>query len=1302
MRRLAAARARLAVAVCVLLSTATTARADVRMHFRFAWGGVHRQWQGEISIDRGQFTELRALGLEADEPGSIWHDDRHVYVRQPSGRVYDGVDVVLTAPRDGVLTVDLQPVDGEGGIRAEVPLRSLESEQFRREMDPLGNHLVIRRAPGSRLRIITDRDALVFRPGEMWELSVLPRLEDVAAGLSVRVNTQLTAARGGRPIWSQQTETTIQPWDDVESGQALRLQVPIPQQEGPYALSVQARRLRFGRLATGRPVAERSIQFVVIADQRSTDATQVSPEWSTVLEIDPTDRHWWDRLFRWRQLTTNSKTTQATSHGRKTMSYDRVLGRALRIPGLPQGPLGHGQVEVWQSDMGPLMRLGSHDTSSDASWQAYPLPIREVGRAHLLEVEYPAGVAQDLGISIVEPNAAGLVAPAGIDSGVYVSENRDDQGRAVHRLLFWPKTRTPLLLLVNQRRDADAVYGTIRVQVAHGSIGGGANRSPATGRLVAGYFDRPLFPENFSATDRFDPGIGKNVDDWRTFFEGGIRLVDYLQYRGYNGLMLSVLADGSTIYPSQLLAPTPRYDTGILATNGMDPVRKDGLEMLLRLFDREGLRLVPSLQFAAPLPKLERLGRQQTSQETGIEWIDGDGKSWRSRRRPVQGLAPYYNPLNKDVQQAMLDVVHELMQRYGRHEAFAGLGLQLTGAGYAQLLGPEWGFDDLTIARFERDTKIDVPGKGPQRFSQRARFLLSDEGQKARWLAWRATELEAFYRRIQQEVATARPNAKLYLATAELLDQPGVQRKLRPTLTRRARAIRAMLELGIRPDQYKDTKIVLLRPQFTGSLRPLAGRAVDIEVNGSMEIDQQFATTRLPGSLFFHRARYRHLPSFDRKSPFGSENTYLTLTSQLVPSGAENRRRFAHSLASLDARAFFDGGNLLSLGQEDALRSMVDVIRQLPADGYQAKTVYRQPVTIRTLAGESQTWVYLVNDSPWPVKAELPLTAPDDCRMQELGMDEALKPLPRQKGSIRWNLEIAPYGVAAARFTTADVQVGSPRVDVDQQIAEALGRRVQELSDRAASLRDQPVPNVLTNPDFEASESEGAIAGWNVDEDSPAAGATVDSETVGHGTQSVKLWSKGREVTLRSQPFDVPATGRLALKVWLRAGQATNQPELKLAIEGPREFYRYASVGGPQGNHPLSEKGREVTVLFSDLPVGRIDQIWLRFDLKGAGHVWIDNVQLDPFYFGEAERNGLFKIIFTARQKLKNNELSDCLRLLDSYWPRFLVENVQRTHRPVARQAPKPPATLEKREEKPRQPSMAERVKGLLPGFMRF
>ncbi len=122
--------------------------------------------------------------------------------------------------------------------------------------------------------------------------------------------------------------------------------------------------------------------------------------------------------------------------------------------------------------------------------------------------------------------------------------------------------------------------------------------------------DRPLLAENFSGEEALDAWIGRTLQDWKTFHQAGTRLVNYLRYAGYNGLVLTVAADGSAIYPSAVLEPTPRYDTGVFFSSGQDPQQKDVLEMLLRLMDRENLQLIPSLEFATPLPALEALRRR--------------------------------------------------------------------------------------------------------------------------------------------------------------------------------------------------------------------------------------------------------------------------------------------------------------------------------------------------------------------------------------------------------------------------------------------------------------------------------------------------------------------------------------------------------------------------------------------------------------------------------------------------------------------------------------------------------------------
>ncbi|HEX4131471.1 MAG TPA: hypothetical protein VHZ24_15635, partial [Pirellulales bacterium] len=66
--------------------------------------------------------------------------------------------------------------------------------------------------------------------------------------------------------------------------------------------------------------------------------------------------------------------------------------------------------------------------------------------------------------------------------------------------------------------------------------------------------------------------------------------------------------------------------------------------------------------------------------------------------------------------------------------------------------------------------------------------------------------------------------------------------------------------------------------------------------------------------------------------------------------------------------------------------------------------------------------------------------------------------------------------------------------------------------------------------------------------------------------------------------------------------------------------------------------------------------------------------------FSDGERLELSKIITLAEYKRKNGELSECLRLLDSYWPRFLMAHVPATQ-PLATRPPRAAELLPEAEE---------------------
>jgi hypothetical protein len=919
--------------------------------------------------------------------------------------------------------------------------------------------------------------------------------------------------------------------------------------------------------------------------------------------------------------------------------------------------------------------------------------------------------------------------PIGLDSGVYVTDEEADDPPALrkHRVVFWPRTKSPLLLVTNRRVASPAVYGKIRVMGAaqpQFAVLGLGQKAPAyvplppakipvsQGRTLAGYLDRPLFVENFSAPEMIDVFSRRSLDDWTTFYLGSRRLVEYLNHVGYNRLVMSVLADGSSIYPSSRLEPTPQHDTGVFFATGQDPIRKDVLELVFRMFDREGLTLVPAVQFAAPLAELEALKRQGPAEAMGVELIGADGRPWVDRAAPNQGLAPYYNPLHPRVQEAMLGVVRELIERYGQHPSFGGLAVQLTADGYSQLPGVNWGYDDDTVSRFVSEARVETHDRKRLLAGDDARFAVRTEilGGKLKqaWLEWRAEQLASFYRRMKNAV-----KGDLTLLGGSLFDSATAQRGLRPALPRRTKIDDVLLAFGLRPQAYgPNSGVSFVRPYRIGPPDSAGVRGVDTELNFAPDVDQLFETTEGgSAAMFYHEPIRTRLASFDEQSPFGKANTYTQLFSQLSPSGDRNRRRFIHSVAVQDAQSLIDGGWLMSLGQEDALADFIATYRQLPAASFTTLNEPSEPVTIRTLNREGQTYVYFANDSPWHVRLQVFVNAPPGARVDRVGPTRKLPPLVRQAAGTQWTVELQPFDLVAARFAAPNIRFTQPHVTLDQTVQLALEKRIGDLSMRVKTLvNPAPLP-ILANPGFEAAEERGRVPGWTFDAP-PNTSVVTDSDMRHGGKQSLRLTSGGPRVSIRSGVLDPPATGRLSVALWLKVADETRQPVVRLAVEARvngADYYRYAAVGD-NGPHAVAipDAWASPCPPFSyqvdDLPTTDVSDLRLRFDLMGPGEVWIDDVQVYDLGFMPNERIELSKLVSLAEYKRSVGQYSGCLQLLDSYWPQFLLEHVPLTQgpgplarRPLQQRKPVPPGPAP--TEEPKKPSVIDRLKGFVPKF---
>ncbi|NLE37636.1 MAG: family 10 glycosylhydrolase [Pirellulaceae bacterium] len=1250
------------------------------IQLRVAWGGsLARLWRGTVTLDQGQLGEPHPLGIHADEPGSIWLEGSAVVVRQRSPRLYDGFDVLVHGPVDRAkLRVSLTADDEPTPVEIEIPLADVLDNSVNTKLDEHGTRLLVRRSPGDALRVEFDRRHLVFAPGEEFSFRVAPNLSVGGDHGSRRLKVQVLNARGERVLWERESTT----------GPVVPVRVPLPGEEGVYDLLIsliETPSLRLRNMGSvpltlkPKTIARRKIQLIVLDPSVPAVSSQGgSPR--VVEEIDPANPRWWERLAR-------------PSH-----SLPKLPIGGLSTLG--QGPLGSGDMQVRSHSLGSLAELSPSRLPDSVSWEAYTLPIRRPGKPHILEVEYPSDLPQQLGISVLEPNAADALMPIQLDSGVSLAEEivaaETTAPRMLrHRLIFWPHTRSPIVLITNQSSRRPAVYGKIRVLAGWEHLPPRELEADLPGRLLAAYFDRPLFVESFCGTEAYDAWSQRSLDDWVTFHEGGTRLIEYLRHVGMNGVMISVFSEGGALYPSDVLQPTPRYDKGRFFDSGQDPVSKDILEMLLRLADRQGMRVIPAMEFASPLPELEAMLRAGGPESAGIEWVGPDGLTWNQVYPPHRRMAPYYNLLHPRVQEAVIRAVRELVEGYAsRHESFGGVAIQLAGHGYASLPDARWGMDDVTVARFEAETGVKVPGgAGSERFAERHVFL-TGPGRRA-WLTWRADCLARFYRRLQSEMAAVDGKARVYLATANLFAGPAWEERLRPTLSRGVTADEPLLEAGIDPAQFDATD----GPVLIGSRGISTADSIEAQaVEWALQQSAGAAPRERDGAagLFAHAPRELRIESFDRKSPYRS--SYTMLRSQLVPSNHQNRRRFVRELAKSDLHAIFDGGELLPMGQEDALSDLVAAYRRLPAIPMRrvpspAPLQSIQPVTIRHGSHGGKTYLYAVNDSPVSVSLSLRVLASADCRVESLVESRPVAGLAHSGGKAHWRVELGPYDLVAARFTDPKATFGSPEVVLPAGVRDALWARIHDLGERSRMLLSPPAFSALSNPDFEQSPaSDGSIPGWIASKtDHGGVELHRDPNRAG-GSRVARLVGAGSTVSLMSEPFTPPTTGRLSLFVHLRVPDETHQPSVELVVEGQWNGEplspRVGVLGRRLDGYPTEAIPRQWKQFFfpiENLPLDGLANLQVGLRLIGPGEVWIDDVELRHLEFQSEELLRLSRIISSADMKLQTNQYSDCIQLLEGYWPRFLAQNVPLpvgvarrpapTHEPEPSPPEKPAAT---------------------------
>ena len=676
-------------------------------------------------------------------------------------------------------------------------------------------------------------------------------------------------------------------------------------------------------------------------------------------------------------LAVNGSHSVATAAEARTKKLHTIIDCTKEYG--PDAYFGFGDVRVTQSAAGTYREAGPNAESRFG----YRFAVEQVGRPHLAVIQYPDdknrcmaimdGSSYDLSVGV----CTGASRPGG---NVY-SLAQPITGRMLElRQVFWPRWHDCSIVFGNVLKDEPAAAASVAICELEDLPALGVPGDPQDGsrRTLGIQYEDPCgAAAELGATDR------------REWIE---RLITYARYSGQNTLAYPIVWYHGPLYPSQrepvnyIGVTSSKVDRQLISHWTTQP--EDWLAELLERFGQV------QMQFRAVLPVL-RLGSLMEKMNVDLEsikagqdtinnmtfkdqvqmgtydWtvkynlrnfqtiLDAGGNQFSGSTAWVYGeksgrpdgfRGAIFNPLHPTVQEALLGLVQEVVDRYGRYPAFQGIDLWFDPTTIFWFGSLNSGYDDYTVTLFEKETGIVVPvdAKAPDRFSKRYAFLTGEV--KPKWVAWRCEKIADLFRRIRDVVVKSRPDLQVMLVnvlkgneTAQreggldihlLAGEPGIE-------------ISGIWNFNGWVERWGKHRWLPCDPKLR-ELATIMGQPPEGVMRESLEY---------PPDGFWWDQQWRITPTY--------------------PSGVHFLQPYADVLAKYDTLSLRRGGLILDTGHAELIQSFALAYRALPAKKFETVGDSTDPVAVRTLVCDGKRYLYLVNRHHKPVSVEVQLKLRD-------------------------------------------------------------------------------------------------------------------------------------------------------------------------------------------------------------------------------------------------------------------------------------------------------------------------------------
>ncbi len=1215
---------------------------SVDAELRIVWGGpTPEPWDVSVDLGQGSLELVRNLSMDSASIGAALPEStQRVRVPGLQPTTFAGIDVRTRAPIDSRLTLTItnpaRNTTSEHTIVLEEALGIAGS--WVRAVDETGNRIAVQRLDSDRLRVSGDRSPAILTAGSRWQLTVTANRTGLPAG-NYRLRAIVRDGQG-REVSLQQQEALI---DQTGSFPVRSLHVDIPATEGPYRLELSLVADRSFPAFLGRPPElTRSIDFVALDPQRPLPKIASWQRRTTLNAADYAHRSAWSRWIpngfgstagTWGSLRSSRFAWPPARPVRAGTAVSRKL--TSRHPGTSPAE------EVLQLAPG--------------SWIAIPLTDLAPGLPHRLRLTVPIDDPMQLGVALRLEDGK-LLRSLGNDFQLTIAPHQCRPGEvADYDLLFWPTAGTSFLALCNLHATRNASVARIGVDAAtlepH-RPGGGSNAGgspPAsrgdTSRRVALYLDKPLLSEFFAPPKDEDPGSGRRLASWKTWYTGLERLVQFMHWYGYNAVVINALSDGGGLMPNQHLQPTPRYDDGVFFSDGRSPDIKDAVQLILQIAEREGFDVVIGMELNTRLPQLESLYGMRED-------------LWQ---RPLNGAdAPnlqIYNPLNRQVQNEIEAIMRDLMQRYGSYRAFAGVQLNLGYDSHLLFHGDRFGFNEQLVQEYEQavganlpqGAKIEEVMKGPIRLA---------------FLQWRAEQLTDFLIRIADLIRAGNQARRLYLNTSPLwADPPDPRAFYNPDLLLRSPR-ELLVTVGLSPEKIDlADPIVLLTTQHHRA-EPL--RRVPEWLR---EVAQEHATARadpaMQLTIFRHRA---HTLSADEDPPWADRLNLRMLYPFDVGGVGGMTQILCRQLHARDARWMAVGGWAPLNLNDSQLRNLITALTRIPAVPMADASPRggKGAVVIRSAGTADAAWVLVLNAGDWEESVEIRYAATRrDIHAHLLAaapqMAERAEPAPVSIPPDRWILSAAPHSCAVYQIDDPEWRILRTSTECPPAAIAVVGDQLSDLEDRIDRASDptqqRPLPGL--RGEFEQWTPAGDPAGWTR---SSLPGVLIEADDhFPHGGRRCVRMIANSDVAgaawLQSVPVPPPESGRATFRAWLRCSE--QQPTVRLVVSGRtrqgHRIERQLTVGrGTPHAIPTDWGTRPFTLVADNLPSEQMDAITFSIELVGSGEIWIDDAAAVQSWMTPDERIYLLGELLVAREQLNSGNPFPASSLVQGFWGQYL------------------------------------------------